>query len=1121
MSRARSRWSAVMLALSLFAGTIGTIAPASAQSSSDTGIIEITVKDAGVQQALVNARVFLIGPTVASALTTKSGIVKYTDVPSGIYRVRVSKSGFTGVTSAAFEVLGNKQVAVIVDLGTQKPTVPQTTTSSTTDTSGLKIIGSVRARVTVTTTDVDENSAVRRISDSLTDALSTIGGVDVTQDSNDPNAPQTISLRGHDESQTAITLDGIPLGAPGSAVNLRSINTDLFSGAGVSFGAQAGALGGSVNFRTLQPTQTWQTKVATSYGTFDKYNYQIGETGSIGKLGIALLHTKRAGNSPLTFQDYTDQSGIDYAHAGENANIGDFLKLRYGLTDRTTLMFTALQNHQATASLCTQFVTPLPCGIGPDNGNTSRFGFAYGTVQSLIGETAITATAYVNNNTSLTNDLNRYIFQTCPATAPQPCTVGPLLSPLSTMNGSLARGIAASATLTRDRHTFTLSGSTFAGVTTFTPLVLSGSAVAFVQPSTFATASRQVQFADTFKVNDKLTLGPNLSYAGTSGSGGSLLGGFSGSWRPTNNDSYNASVSVGSSQAANGLVRSFSDPNSARVNCFANTAQVSGPGDQPGPQSAISYDAGWTHAWAHGQISLNMYRQSQAGQLVNAQVTAASLGLFPGDPYFNAVTGYFGQVCPGFAAPTAQSLYVSQQIGGTTRVYQGFTATGRFGIGKNIVVIPSFTTASSMITAADPRFTGLDSTLILDSQIPGRPLHTGNLTIDALQPWSGMEFLANARYVGPGNNQRIAPYTIVNLGLSHALGIGRLTMFASNLFNTESGDFSTLLYAQPIPLSGGGTLLQAANPNAPRQFTVTYSFNTGARPGAGFSRGSATGARGAQTAGAAGTQNQQRGGLGLGRVNFIPPPPGVDPLSIAASRAECTADLKPEAQKVLAELGIAATAYAAGQPLPPVTGLTVTGHGDPKGTWYLGLNPSIPQAVLDKIRAARPAGANTGGNGGPRTGPGGEPGGPGGGPPGFQDRVTAASPDSQQRQQQFTPPPELIAALLPVRAVSACAYGTVMTTTEAKAKGFDVQAGVQVAASPAPSAAPRTAATAAPAGSPAPGASPGPNGARRGGAGGAGGGNAFYYTPAIGLFVVRPPDLGTGGGSVSGGSVKQ
>src|SRR4030088_2359648 len=165
-----------------------------------------------------------------------------------------------------------------------------------------------------------------------------------------------------------------------------------------------------------------------------------------------------------------------------------------------------------------------------------------------------------------------------------------------------------------------------------------------------------------------------------------------------------------------------------------------------------------------------------------------------------------------------------------------------------------------MVTAADQRFTGFDRTLILSSQIPGRPLHTGNLTIDALQPWTGIEFLANARYVGPNNNQRLAPFTLVNVGLSHALGIGRITVFASNLFNTESGNFSTLQYAQPIPLSGGGTLLQAANPNAPRQYTVTYSFNTGARPGAGLSRGSGS-SRGGQTVGAAGAEDQEPGGV--------------------------------------------------------------------------------------------------------------------------------------------------------------------------------------------------------------------------------------------------------------------
>jgi hypothetical protein len=1096
-------WSALVLVCVVL---FGPVVPASAQTSNDTGIIQITVKDAGAEKALSDARVFLIGPTVASALTTKSGIVKYTDVPSGLYRVRVSKSGFAGVTSAQFEVLGNKEVDVDVDLGVG-PTrqTASNGTNTSTSTNGYKIIGTVRARVIVTTTDVDANSAVRKISDSLTDALSTIGGVDVTQSSNDPNAPQTISLRGHDESQTAITLDGIPLGAPGTAANLRAINTDLFTGAGVSFGATAGALGGSVNFRTLQPTLTWQTMLSSSYGTFDRYNYQIGETGSIGKLGIAVLTTKRAGNNPLTFQDYLDESGLQYVHGGESANIGDYLKLRYAMDDRTTLMFTALQNNQSTSALCTQFVTPLPCGIGPDNGSTGRFHFMYGTVQSLIGDTAVTVTGYVNNNQSFNNDLNRYILQ-CPGQLPGTivsCPFSsetPVLSPLASTSGSLARGVAASATTTRDKQTFTLSGSTYAGITTSTPIV---GGEGFVTPSTFGIASRQVQLTDSYKVNDKLAVGPNVSYAGTSGVGTSILFGFSADWRPVSTDTYDASVSYGSSQPAPGLIRSYSDPQSARINCYADTAIVSGPGDLPSHQSAASYDLSWIHQWGHGQFSLDTYRQTQGGQLVTAAVTGNSLGISdPSNPFYQAVTGYFNNVCGAPAGGgTYPNMYVQEPIGGTTRVYQGYTATANIGIGKNLVLIPSFTTSSADVISADPRYLGLDSTLILGAQLPGRPLHTGNLTLDGLVVPLGLEVLANAHYVGIGNNQNISPYVTVNAGLSHAAGIGRLTVFASNLFNTESGEFSTLLYAVPTPLSGGGELIQAARPNGPRTYTVTYSFNTGARPGAGFARPRNLGTAAATSS----ASPPPRGALGFGRLSLIPPPAGTDPLSLATARPECTADLQPMATKVLAQIGAAASAYAAGHPLPEIDGLTVTPHGDPVGTWWLGLGPKIPEGAFRNRQGGQ--GNGNGGNARPRGAPGGAPGGEGGPPEGgFQPVVSVGpAPAGASPRPEFSPSPELIAALAPLRALASCAYGTVLTTTEAKAKGYDIAVGVQLAQpSPAPGASPAP----EPSANPRPLASASPAPGRRGQ------GSPLNYAPGIGIFVVRPPDLGTGGGSV-------
>jgi hypothetical protein len=1053
-------------------------APARAQSSDDTGIIAITVSDAATKKPLQDARITLLGATQASALTNRSGVVKYTDVPSGLYRVRVVKNGFTGNISPQFEILGNKEVDVDVNMAAQVARGEPPSAPATTDASGLKVIGRVSARVSVTTRDVDADSAIRKVSDSLTDALSKIAGVDVTQSSNDPDAAQTISLNGHDESQTAVTLDGIPLGAPGSAVNLRGINTDLFGGASVSFAAQAGALGGAVNFRTLQPTQSWVSRFATSYGTFDKFNYQIGETGSLGKLGIAFLHTLRESNNPLTFNTFTDQSGLTYAHAGESSNAGNFLKLRYGLGDRTTINFTALQNDAGSSSLCTQDVTLVPCGIGPGNTSAGKFQFMYGTVQSLVGEVTTSLSAYVNSNVDDQNDALRLI--------------NGVSSPLVSTTQSLARGVAFLSTVNMGRSTWTLNGSTYDSLTSFNPVINDSP---FVVRSAVGSDSQTIQLSNLYKFNDRLSLGPNVSLASTNGTGASVLGGLSGTWRPESADTFGASVSVGSSQPAGGLIRTFSDPAGARFNCAAGTANVNGPGDQPGKQSAISYDANWTHQWTYGSFSLDLYRQTQADQLINAQIVASSLGFSASDPYIQALQSYFSSpyVCGATAVLNPANVYVSESIGDTTRLYQGFTLSGRVALGPHLVALPSYQTNGASVTAADIRLAALNSTTIVGAQIPGRPVHRGNLTLDGDLPHAGLELLANLQYVGSNNAQHLDPYALLSLGASHALGVGKLSFLETNVFNTESGALSSLAFAQPIPTSGGALLYVAANPNPPRQFTLTYSFNTGALAGAGGARASrsATRAGVAQTAQNLAEGAQPQRARGLGAFAPFPPPPGVDPLSVAAKRDSCTADDAKTAGPVLEQLRAAAAAFAAGRPLPAVDGLALVPHGAPGGAWYFEVRPNLPP---------RPASAGQGlssrrfGRGERFGAPGGE-GGPGGGPPSAPEPTPASSaspgapgtvgspsvpagPERLVVQPRVapsppagprpTPNPAFRAAFIKFRATLSCSYFSALSQAEAKAGGFTAFAGR----------------------------------------------NGLGYAPRIGLFAVRSPELGTGGGSL-------
>ncbi|MBV8344304.1 MAG: TonB-dependent receptor, partial [Candidatus Eremiobacteraeota bacterium] len=255
------------------------VSPARAQSESAE--IDIIVVDATTKQPLELARVLLDGPVITSELTGKNGKVAFTDVPDGIYRARIVKRGYQSLTSASFEVLDGRVITVNFALALEN--------------GGLKVIGEVTAKAsaTISSNSIDQNSPQRRLSADLADALNKLSGVSVSTANDDTDATQTISLEGHDPTQTQLTLDGIPLTAPGSAGNLAGFATDLFAGASVHMGPTLGGLGGSVNFSTLQPTLSWETQVQLSAGSYGRDNYSLAETGSLGKLGLAMQTVNR------------------------------------------------------------------------------------------------------------------------------------------------------------------------------------------------------------------------------------------------------------------------------------------------------------------------------------------------------------------------------------------------------------------------------------------------------------------------------------------------------------------------------------------------------------------------------------------------------------------------------------------------------------------------------------------------------------------------------------------------------------------------------------------------------------------------------------------------------------
>jgi len=79
-----------------------------AVAQTTAGEIRVTVVDAAGDVPLGDARATLLGPQNASSLTAKTGTIVYTDVPTGIYRVRVAKAGYDAGTSPEFDVLAGR-----------------------------------------------------------------------------------------------------------------------------------------------------------------------------------------------------------------------------------------------------------------------------------------------------------------------------------------------------------------------------------------------------------------------------------------------------------------------------------------------------------------------------------------------------------------------------------------------------------------------------------------------------------------------------------------------------------------------------------------------------------------------------------------------------------------------------------------------------------------------------------------------------------------------------------------------------------------------------------------------------------------------------------------------------
>jgi hypothetical protein len=774
--------------------------PCAARAQSAPAEIEVRVGNAA-GLPLADARVYVTGPLSTSALTPRDGAIRFSDVEPGLYHLRVTLAGYNAVDVPEVEALSGRRSIVDVTLTRTGPK-PAAGAHPTPAPGGLQEIGRVQARapVVVSSVDVDEGNPIRRISENLADALDKIAGVSVYQAQQGNTL--TISLRNTDPSQTSTSIGGASV-VGAAAGTLQAVAADLSSGVSADGSNSIGAIGGAVNYRTVQPTRTWLAQASGSYGGYDRSSAQLTLSGSYHKLGIALQHATRGGDSVLSGLRFLDTSGETYVHNGDFDRLGDIVKVRYPL-GRVTATAQFLAATTRNSPLCDQWVTALPCGYGPGGAITNRAQLGNVLFQGQVGNVSVNGAVVRNAFHSVDDELGR--------------VVGGIAAPFHSETRQNVVGFNDYSTVAVHRHTFLLNIGSYNG----TGSTVSLGAFQGVAPYNVRNAYTVV--GDTLKFSDRwsatLAYGTNVSLAQSRSAADLTV-----TLTPSRQETLTIATGIyggGTSQTPSGL---FGDPGGAQYNCAGDAVLVSGPGDPPQPGLQNNASVYYQRRGRRGSVQLSAYNQISRGGTLNAQYPVAALapGAVPAG-YVDAIAAYWHQppIC-GAQPFDPGRVYLTAPIGGTTVRYRGVDASGQLVLGRSVIAQPSYSINGAVLIAGDPRLLSAGSAYAIGAQLPFRPLHRAGLLLDAAQRKASLEWVVNGTWVSANNQYGLSPYITVAAGVTWAAARGRFSLFANNLFNTDTGLFARTEFAQALALRGGGTYLPVPTLLQPRTYTLLYS----------------------------------------------------------------------------------------------------------------------------------------------------------------------------------------------------------------------------------------------------------------------------------------------------------
>ena len=181
--------------------------------------------------------------------------------------------------------------------------------SRTTDVAGIQAPDSTKAKAVLTQELIERQNPGQTI----LDTINVIPGVSFQNNDAYGSSGGTLTIRGFDASRISLTIDGIPLNDSGNYAiySNQQLDPELIDQVNVNLGSTdvdsptASAVGGTVNYRTIVPTEEFGVKVSGSIG---EYNFMrifgLINTGNLTSFGTRAWFSASRTSNDNPFNNY-------------------------------------------------------------------------------------------------------------------------------------------------------------------------------------------------------------------------------------------------------------------------------------------------------------------------------------------------------------------------------------------------------------------------------------------------------------------------------------------------------------------------------------------------------------------------------------------------------------------------------------------------------------------------------------------------------------------------------------------------------------------------------------------------------------------------------------------------